>query len=144
MKSLQGWVQGFNAQAAANEMGVVLAGDVTQQGNDSWQCQPMIAATLAGLEAAGVDENVEIMLFDAGYLSNLKADGPDRLIATGKSHTLRESKPTTGPPPKGGSHVEGSTPSKPIGSSSSPPTTSTRPTNTAKPFTVSRYADIGV
>jgi hypothetical protein len=81
-------------------MGVVIAGDVTQQGNDSWQCQPMIAATLASLEAAGVDNNVGIMLFDAGYLSdaNLKADGPDRLIATGKSHTLRKSKPTTGPP----------------------------------------------
>ncbi|MEO5840456.1 MAG: IS1182 family transposase, partial [Acidimicrobiales bacterium] len=90
MKTAQGWVQGFNAQAAANEIGVVIAGDVTQQGNDSWQCQPMIAATLASLEAAGVDEDVGIMLFDAGYLSdaNLKAEGPDRLIATGKSHPL--------------------------------------------------------
>ena len=105
MKTPQGWVQGFNAQAAANEMGVVIAGDVTQQGNDSWQCQPMIAATLASLEAAGVDEHVGIMLFDAGYLSdaNLNADGPDRLIATGKSHTLRKSKPTTGPVPEGSS-----------------------------------------
>jgi hypothetical protein len=103
MKSPQGWVQGFNAQAAANELGVVIAGDVTQQGNDSWQCQPMMAATLASLEAAGVDDNVGIMLFDAGYLSdaNLKADGPDRLIATGKSHTLRRSKPTSGPAPQG-------------------------------------------
>ena len=144
MKSPLGWVQGSNAQAAANEMGGCSRATSRSKATTRGSGQPMIAATLASLETAGVDEDVEIMLFDAGYLSNLKADGPDRLIATGKSHTLRESKPTTGPPPKGGSHVEGSTPSKPIGSSSSPPTTSTRPTNTAKPFTVSRYADIGV
>jgi len=105
MKTPQGWVQGFNAQAAANELGVVIAGDVTQQGNDSWQCQPMMAATMASLEAAGIDDNVGIMLFDAGYLSdaNLNADGPDRLIATGKSHTLRRSKPTSGPAPQAAS-----------------------------------------
>jgi hypothetical protein len=103
MKTPQGWVQGFNAQAAANEIGVVIAGDVTQEGNDSGQCQPMMAATLANLEAAGVDDNVGIMLFDAGYLSdaNLKAEGPDRLIATGKSHTLRRSKLASGPVPQG-------------------------------------------
>ena len=103
MKSPHGWVQGFNAQAAANEHGVVIAGDVTQQGNDSLQCQPMIAATQASLNAAGIDEPVEIMLFDAGYISddNLTAPGPDRLIATGKSHKLRRTEPTSGPAPDG-------------------------------------------
>lgn len=103
MKSTQGWVQGFNAQAAANEDGIVVAGDVTREGNDSLQCQPMIAATLASLRAAGIVEPVGIMLFDAGYISddNLRAPGPDRLIATGKSHTLRKSAPTCGPVPAG-------------------------------------------
>lgn len=103
MKTQQGWVQGFNAQAAANEHGVVIAGDVTQQGNDSLQCQPMIAATLANLAAAGIAEPVGVMLFDAGYISdaNLTAPGPDRLIATGKSHELRKSEPTSGPVPDG-------------------------------------------
>lgn len=103
MKSKQGWVQGFNAQAAANDNGVVVAGAVTSEGNDSLQCQPMIAATLASLSAAGIVEPVGIVLFDAGYISddNLRAPGPDRLIATGKSHTLRKSAPTCGPPPAG-------------------------------------------
>lgn len=103
MKNPQGWVQGFNAQAAATQDGVVVAAAVTQQVNDSLQCQPMIAATLAGLAAAGVVDEIGIMLFDAGYISddNLNAPGPDRLIATGKSHTLRKSDPTSGPAPPG-------------------------------------------
>ena len=103
MKTPHGWVQGFNAQAAANDNGIVIAGDVTQDANDSLQCQPMIAATLASLAAAGVSDSVGVMLFDAGYISddNLRAAGPDRLIATGKSHTLRASEPTSGPPPHG-------------------------------------------
>jgi transposase len=105
MRNAQGWVQGFNAQAAANEAGIVIAGDVTQQANDSLQCQPMIAATLASLNAAGIAEPVGVMLFDAGYISdaNLKAAGPDRLIATGKAHTLRKSTPTSGEAPPGSS-----------------------------------------
>ena len=103
MKSPHGWLQGFNAQAVANEHGVVIAADVTQDANDFLQCQPMIAATLASLDAAGIVEPVGMMLFDAGYISddNLTAPGPDRLIATGKSHTLRNSEPTSGPAPDG-------------------------------------------
>jgi len=108
MKTPHGWVQGFNAQAAANEQGIVIAGDVTQDANDSLQCQPMIAATRASLDAAGVTGEIGILLFDAGYLSddNLTAPGPDRLIATGKSHTLRKSEPTSGPAPQGLSPTE--------------------------------------
>jgi transposase len=101
MHTKQGWIQGYNAQAAANESGIVIAVDVTQQANDSLQCQPMIAATLASMAAAGITEQIGTLLFDAGYISddNLNAPGPDRLIATGRSHTLRASEPTNGPPP---------------------------------------------
>ena len=112
MKTPRGWVQGYNAQASANTAGVILAAEVTQDHNDVHQCAPMIAATTANLAAAGTDEPVGVMLFDAGYLSddNLTCDGPDRLIATAKSWKLRRQAKRDGyldgDPPAGSSLVE--------------------------------------
>jgi transposase len=109
MASPQGWVQGYNAQAAVNEHQIVIACDVTQQANDSRQLVPMTAATLANLTAAGIDERIGTMLFDAGYWSeaNATAPGPDRLIATLKDWKQRraalEMGHTDGPPPDGAS-----------------------------------------
>ena len=108
MKDPRGWVQGYNAQAAVNQDGIVLAADVTQDANDLDQCTPMMAATQANLAAAGITEPVGVMLFDAGYLSedNLTAEGPDRLIATGKAWKLRRSDPTSGPPPQDATPIQ--------------------------------------
>jgi transposase len=111
MNTPGGWVQGYNAQAAVNEHGIVLAGAVVQDGNDVGQCTPMMNATRERLDAAGIDEAIDIMLFDAGYWSedNATAIGPDRLIATTKSWKLRRKardNPTTGPPPAGASPAE--------------------------------------
>ena len=91
-KTRSGWAQGYNAQMAVNDQGVVLAAAVSQEHADVTQCQPMMAATSAMLEAAGIDEAIGTMLFDAGYCSteNLTAAGPDRLIATAKSYRLRQ------------------------------------------------------
>jgi transposase len=91
MRTPGGWVQGYNAQAAANQLGVIVAAAVTQDHNDMGQCTPMMTAVLDNLDAAGIDEPVGTMLFDAGYCSadNLTAPGPDRLIATTKSWKLR-------------------------------------------------------
>lgn len=108
MKTASGWVQGYNAQAAVNEHGIVLAATVTQDGNDIHQCQPMIAATRTNLHDAGINEPIGIMLFDAGYLSeeNLAAEGPDRLIATGKEWKLPPEEPTgSNPPPAAASRI---------------------------------------
>jgi hypothetical protein len=92
MKSARGWVQGYNAQAAVSADGLMVAAWVTQDHNDVGQCTPMMAAVSHNLAAAGIDEPVGVMLFDAGYLSedNLTAPGPDRLIATAKSWQLRQ------------------------------------------------------
>lgn len=108
MKTASGWMQGYNAQASVNDRGVVVAADVTQNAADVGQCEPMMAATQANLAAVGVTDPVEIMLFDAGYLSedNLTADGPERLIATGKAWRLRRQAPTTGPAPTDASPIE--------------------------------------
>lgn len=108
MSSPHGWVQGYNAQAAVNQDGVVLAAVVTQDGNDLHQCTPMMNATGSNLAAAGIGDPVGVLLFDAGYLSedNLLAEGPDRLIATGKAWKLRRSDPTEGPPPPDATAIE--------------------------------------
>lgn len=108
MKDPRGWVQGYNAQAAVNQDGIVVAAQVTPDGNDVEQCQPMMAATQINLGAAGITEPVGTMLFDAGYFSedNLTADGPDRLIATAKAWKLRRSDPTDGPPPDDATPIE--------------------------------------
>ena len=108
-----GWVQGYNAQAAVSEDGVVVAVDVAQDVSDTGWCEPMTNATFTNLDDAGVSEPVGTFLFDAGYWSNANgtnvsddANGqPSRLIATTKSHkqrqALRDKGTTTGPPPHG-------------------------------------------
>lgn len=107
MKSVLGWIQGYNAQAAVNEGQLVMAAEVTQEGNDVRQLVPMMAATRFALDAAGIVGEVECLLADAGYWSeaNAGAPGPDRLIATTKDwkqrRKAREMGTTTGPPPDG-------------------------------------------
>ena len=104
MKTPGGWVQGYNAQAAVNDLGLVLASDVTTEANDSAQCQPMMIRTQARVAAAGITAAIGLMLFDAGYWSaaNAQLPGPDRLIATTKDwkqrRAARELGTTTGPP----------------------------------------------
>ena len=108
MKCPQGWIQGFNAQAAVNDKGIVVAADVTGDPVDFGQCQPMIAAIEHNLNAVGVTDAVGTVLFDAGYLSdaNITAPGPDRLIATGKAWKLKRKHPTSGPPAASSSPIE--------------------------------------
>jgi transposase len=91
MKSPKGWVQGYNAQAAVTQDGLIVAAVATQDHNDLAQCVPMMQTTTANLAAAHITETVGVVLFDAGYCSdaNLTAAGPDRLIATTKSWKLR-------------------------------------------------------
>jgi transposase len=91
MSSTKGWIQGYNAQAAANAHGIILAATVTQDHNDIRWCVPMMRAIRTNLDAAGIAEPIGTVLLDAGYCSeaNLTAPGPDRLIATTKSWKLR-------------------------------------------------------
>lgn len=111
MKTADGWIQGYNAQVAVNEQGVILAGTVVQDHADVEQCQPMMALTIQMLAAAGIMTTIGIMLFDAGYWSdaNATAEGPDRLIATTKSSKLRAKTKTdgflSGPPPNNATTV---------------------------------------
>jgi transposase len=69
-----GYVQGYNAQAAVNEQQIVLAAEITNTSTDFSQLDPMVSATLAGLERAGVDELPQAVAADAGYWNEQHID----------------------------------------------------------------------
>jgi transposase len=89
MKDKQGYLQGYNAQAVVNDNQLVLAAEVTDEAADVAQLHPMIEATKDNLDAAGLSEEPEVVLADAGYWSESNAtvvgpDGPELLVATTK------------------------------------------------------------
>ena len=112
MSTTNGWIRGYNVQAAVNQHQIIITGKVSQDANDVGLYEPMVEATGAALHAAGVTQPVGLILADAGYWSedNATAAGPDRLIATQKSHKLRaaarELGTTTGPPPDDATPLE--------------------------------------
>lgn len=83
MKTAKGFIQGYNAQAAATTTQIVVAADVTAEANDLRQLIPMVEQTAAELAAAGAAPAATVVA-DAGYLSsaNLTADlGVELLVA---------------------------------------------------------------
>lgn len=106
MKTAQGWVQGYNAQAIANKHQIVLACNVSQDPGDVLLYEPMMTLLAGTLTAAGITATPALALADAGYWShdNATTPGPDRLIATMKDHKQRRAArdlgQTTGPPPE--------------------------------------------
>lgn len=111
MKSMKGWVQGYNAQAAVNEHQIIIGHSVTQDPFDVLQYETMLNVTRTMLERVGVSEQIGLVLADAGYWSehNATIPGPDRLIATLKDHkqrrAARELGTTIGPPPPGSTAI---------------------------------------
>lgn len=111
MPTKDGWVQGYNAQAAVTEDHLILAVALTTTPADTTQAVPMMhaaqtAADLIATRTGRDDTTIGLALFDAGYNSdaNLTAPGPDRLIATGKRRNQEHdaaTHPTSGPPPNG-------------------------------------------
>jgi transposase len=67
VKTLRGWVQGYNAQAATNEQQIVIAAELTNSSADFGQIGPMVDAVRRELHTAGVSELPEVVLADAGY-----------------------------------------------------------------------------
>jgi transposase len=103
-----GFIQGYNPQNVTSADGLVIATTLTNTPNDVGWYEPMItaaaraAAVMAAAGGPGTGQ-IGLVLADAGYLSarNLTCPGPDRLIATGKRHTLEKAARTGGPDPGG-------------------------------------------
>jgi len=110
MKTRQGYVQGYNAQAVVTEEQYVVAAELTTDANDQKQLHPMLDKAAANLNAVGVEQKIGVGLADAGYCSekNLTGgseDGPELLVNTTKDwkrrKALREESPPRGRIPKG-------------------------------------------
>jgi hypothetical protein len=67
VKTMRGWIQGYNAQAAVDEQQIVLAAEVTTDSPDFGHLEPMFDATEAELKKAKVSHPPEVVLADAGY-----------------------------------------------------------------------------
>lgn len=91
MPTRRGFLQGYNAQVAVTSDQLIVAVQVGQSPNDQGCFTAMMrAAQEAAARMHSLTENTDhvigTVLADAGYNSdaNLKAEGPDRLIAIGK------------------------------------------------------------
>jgi transposase len=85
-----GWVQGYNAQAAAVAGGIVVAADVTANPVDATVLEPMVRRASDAVQAA-VGEPAGVVVADAGYwdtdtIDRLEKDPDvaDVLVATGR------------------------------------------------------------
>lgn len=97
-----GNVQGYNAQVVCAGGQIVLAAAVTNDVNDWKQLVPMLDELAASLDAAGVAEDVGVVLADAGYftaanMTELEQRDIDALIATARRHELPETGSTHDP-----------------------------------------------
>lgn len=109
MPTKDGWVQGYNAQAAVTADHLIAAVSLNNNPADTTQAIPMMHTAQAAAAAIAAhtgrdDTTIGIALMDAGYNSdeNLTAPGPDRLIATGKRRDQERhaaTDPATGAPP---------------------------------------------
>lgn len=70
MKAGRAFIPAYNAQAVTTEGQIIVAAEITTEGVDFEQLEPMIGAAEQELKAAGVSERPEVVLADAGYWSN--------------------------------------------------------------------------
>jgi len=67
VKTLRGHIQGYNAQAVTTEQQIVVAAEVMVASPDFGHLEPMLATAQRELEGAGVSDQPEVVLADAGY-----------------------------------------------------------------------------
>jgi transposase len=70
MKFGRNFIPAYNAQAVVTEEQIIVAAEITTEGGDFEQLEPMISAAERELERAGAKARPEFVLADAGYWSN--------------------------------------------------------------------------
>jgi len=70
MKFGRNFIPAYNAQAAVTEQQIIVAAEITTEGGDFEQLEPIVSATERELSEAGLTERPEVVLADAGYWSN--------------------------------------------------------------------------
>ena len=105
MKTRSGYVQGYNGQAVVTKGQVIVAAELTTQENDIRQLHPMVEKAQENITALKIEEEIEVVLADAGYCSDANLEkmdpqGPEHLIATQKDWKQRQAQ-ASAPPPLG-------------------------------------------
>ena len=77
MKTRQGHLQGYNAQAVVTMDQIIVAADVTDEANDRHQLVPMLLAAQANVTAADETQKINNALADAGYCSLKNLTAPE-------------------------------------------------------------------
>ncbi|MEM5786071.1 MAG: transposase [Syntrophobacteraceae bacterium] len=96
MKTRQGHVQGYNAQAVVSKDQIILRAEATQEENDLHQLEPMIQETKTSLKESGIDKNINTCTADTGYwrddlsVGSIEREGPELFIAVQKDSKQRE------------------------------------------------------
>jgi Transposase DDE domain/Transposase domain (DUF772) len=70
MKFGRNFIPAYNAQAAVTEEQIIVAAEITTEGVDFEQLEPVVSAAERELKGAGVTDRPEVVLADAGYWSN--------------------------------------------------------------------------
>lgn len=91
LKTKDGYLQGYNAQAVATTDQFVLAAQVTNLAMDAPAYAPMVQAAKQNLRAAGEQRRVRRVVADAGYWSidNVALKGVESFIAPGRARQLK-------------------------------------------------------
>jgi transposase len=74
LKAFRGYVQGYNAQAVVTEAQIVIAAEVNVDPQDFGHLGPMVDAAKNELENAGVQEQPDVVVADAGYWHHQQMD----------------------------------------------------------------------
>lgn len=92
LKTKDGYVQGYNAQAVSTTDQFVVAAEITNIAMDAPAYAPMITAAKTNLRAAGEKRRVRRVVADAGYWSvdNVGLRGVESFIAPGRARQLKQ------------------------------------------------------
>ena len=90
LKTKDGYIQGYNAQAVATEQQFILAAEVSNGAHDAPSFVPLITAAKTNLRTAGERRRVRRVVADAGYWSveNVQMPGVEPFIAPGRARQL--------------------------------------------------------
>jgi hypothetical protein len=92
LKTKDGYLQGYNAQAVATTDQFVIAAEVTNLAMDAPAYEPMVTAAKQNLRAAGEKRRIRRVVADAGYWSidNVNLSGVESFIAPGRVRQLKK------------------------------------------------------
>jgi len=94
VRSRQGFIQGYNAQAAATSEQIIIAAEIVGKGVDYGLLEPVTDTAIRELAGAGIDGQIEVLLADAGYwdseqIEDLAARGIQPLVPPDSQNSKR-------------------------------------------------------